>query len=136
MYSLAWIVTAMVLIFIELITISTVCIWFIIGTLAAFGVSYLTNLLWVQILVFAVVSFLAYLITNFVLASRKTTTKIYSDSIVGKVGKVTKKIKENESGEVEVADKKWVAYSNNEIAVGKKVRVLAVDGNKLLVDVE
>ena len=67
---------------------------------------------------------------------RGSTTKVYSDSIVGKVGKVTKKIKENEYGEVEVADKKWTAYSNNEISVGKKVRVLAVEGNKLLVDVE
>ena len=39
MYSLAWIITAMILIFIELVTVSTVCLWFIIGALAAFGVS-------------------------------------------------------------------------------------------------
>lgn len=138
MYSIAWFITFVLLFLVELFTASLVSIWFALGALAAFGVSYLTSNIWLQILVFLVVSFIAYLITNFVLMTFRNngTTKVSSDSIVGKVGTITKNIKDDEYGEVEVAGERWVADSEKEIPVGKKVRVVKSTGNKIIVEQE
>lgn len=138
MYSIAWFITFVLLFLVELFTASLVSIWFALGALAAFGVSYLTSNIWLQILVFLVVSFIAYLITNFILMTFRNngTTKVSSDSIVGKVGTITKNIKDDEYGEVEVAGERWVADSEKEIPVGKKVRVVKSTGNKIIVEQE
>lgn len=138
MYSIAWFITFVLLFLVELFTASLVSIWFALGALAAFGVSYLTSNIWLQILVFLVVSFIAYLITNFILMTFRNngTTKVSSDSIVGKVGTITKNIKNDEYGEVEVAGERWVADSEKEIPVGKKVRVVKSTGNKIIVEQE
>ena len=136
MYSIAWFITFVLLLLVELFTISLVSIWFVLGALAAFGVSYLTSNIWIQILVFLVVSFIAYLLTNLILASIRKEKSISSDSIVGKVGTITKKIKDDEYGVVEVAGKNWVCDSENEIPVGKKVRIVKATGNKLIVEQE
>jgi len=138
MYSIAWFITFILLFLVEVFTASLVCIWFALGALAAFGTSYLTNLLWVQILVFVVVSLIAYLITNFVLMTFRNRSKSYvtTDTIIGKVGTITKKIKNDEYGEVEVAGEKFVADSEKEIPIGKKVRIVKATGTKVIVEQE
>ena len=49
---------------------------------------------------------------------------------------VTKKIGLNEYGEVKVFGNVWTAYSNEEIEVGEKVKILSIEGVKLIVEKE
>ena len=54
------------------------------------------------------------------------------DCIIGFTGVVTEKITNN-GGEVVVDGKRWSAVSTEEISVGSKVEILAIDGVKLQV---
>ena len=138
MYTLTWLITFIVLLFIELITINLVTIWFVIGSLAAMGVSYFTDSFLLQLLVFVVVSTVSLIITRPLIKKFKTYTveATNSDRVLGKIGEVTKKIEENKYGEVKVYGNTWTAYSDQPIDVGEKVRVLKIDGVKLIVEKE
>jgi membrane protein implicated in regulation of membrane protease activity len=59
-----------------------------------------------------------------------------SDKLVGKTCKVTKEIEVGERGYVKVDGKEWSAVSNgkSDLMVGQVVRILAIDGNKLIVE--
>jgi len=138
MYSLAWFITFALLLFVELATQNLVSIWFVLGTLAALGVSYLTGSLLIQILVFIVVSIIALIITRFLVNSFKDydNTPTNSDRVIGKIGEVTKDIKKNQYGQVKVFGEYWPAFSDHSIETGTKVRVLGIDGTKLEVEEE
>ena len=56
--------------------------------------------------------------------------------VIGKIGDVTKKIEDNHYGEVKVFGNTWTAYSDEEIDVGSRVKVLKIDGVKLFVQKE
>ena len=58
------------------------------------------------------------------------------DGEIGKIGDVTKKISPNKYGEVKVFDSVWTAKSDKEIKVGEKVKVLSIEGVKLIVERE
>ena len=59
-----------------------------------------------------------------------------SDRVIGKTGEVIKAISENEYGEVKVFGNVWTATSNQDISVGDKVKVVSIDGVKLIVEKE
>ena len=59
-----------------------------------------------------------------------------SDMVIGKTGVVTKKIEANKYGEVKVFGNIWMATSSDEIDVDNKVRILSIDGVKLIVEKE
>ena len=60
-------------------------------------------------------------------------TKTNIDMIIGKIGIVTKEINELSPGRVKVSGKDWMAVSNSHIDEGKKVRVLKIEGAKIIV---
>ena len=51
-------------------------------------------------------------------------------------GIVTEEIKKNSIGEIKVDGKRWSAISNMKILVGENVKVLKIDGVKLIVEKE
>ena len=55
------------------------------------------------------------------------------DRIIGKQAEVTKEIKPNHYGEVQVFGKVWTATSDDSFDVGDKVIVDSIDGVKLIV---
>ena len=59
-----------------------------------------------------------------------------SDRVIGKVGEVTQKIGRNKYGEVKVYGNTWTASSKQVINVGERVKVLSIDGVKLVVEKE
>ena len=63
----------------------------------------------------------------------KNVTKTNIDIIIGKIGIVTKEINELSPGRVKVSGKDWMAISNSHIDEGKKVRVLKIEGAKIIV---
>lgn len=52
-FTYIWLILAVVLAIIEINTATLVCIWFIIGSLFAFGVSFITQNILLQLLVFS-----------------------------------------------------------------------------------
>jgi len=91
----------------------------------------------VQILIFAIISFIAFLFMRKL--GRKILTKSGGDTNVyalkGKTGIVTKEIPAEGKGFVKVGGEEWTAIEENQqsIETGAKVVVQGIDGNKLIV---
>ena len=134
MTTVSWIIIFLVLIVIEAVTVDLVSIWFAIGALVCSFVALLTEDLFLQLMVFVLVSAITLFCTKgFVnkIKSRKVVPTNL-DRIIGLIGVVTEKITNN-SGEVTVDGKRWSAISAEEISVGSKVEILSIDGVKLSV---
>ena len=136
--AIVWFVAFLILLVIELATVNLVSIWFAIGAVAAMICCAFTDSLWIQALVFIIVSMIALLLTKPLIKKFKGFKVIptNSDRVIGKVGEVTKKIEKNKYGEVKVFGNVWTATSEKPIALGSKVKVLAIDGVKLIVEKE
>lgn len=91
----------------------------------------------VQILIFAVCSFIAFLfmrkLGKKVLAHPGEDTNVFA--LKGKNGFITKEIPPEGKGYVKVGGEEWVAIeeSNQSVELGAKITILGVDGNKLIV---
>lgn len=135
---IAWFVAFVVLLFIEIITVNLVTIWFAIGSLAALVTSFFIDSFAIQIIVFLVVSVVALIATKPIMKKFKgfQITPTNSDRVIGKVGEVTKKIEKNKYGEVRIFGNTWTAYCDQELDVGEKVKVLEIEGVKLIVKKE
>lgn len=128
-----WLMIFIVLVIIELSTVNLVSVWFALGAIAAFLVSFLIDDITIQISVFVAVSFITLLLTKkFVKRIRgREPEPTNLDRVVGKEGIVTEEITKLQPGEVKVDGKKWSALATKKIVVGKKVEVLSIDGVKL-----
>ena len=131
--SFTWMIIFIVLILIELATVSLVSIWFAIGALVSFIVSLYVEDITVQIAVFVAVSAVSLLLTKKIVKKLRTREpeKTNLDRVIGKIGIVTEEITKLEPGEVKVDGKKWSAISSKKIKVGSKVEILSIDGVKL-----
>ena len=70
-------------------------------------------------------------------AFRKTDIEATnSDRVIGKSGEVIKEISNNEYGEVKVFGNVWTATSKQNLSVGDKVKVISIEGVKLIVEKE
>ena len=136
--ALLWFVSFIILLFIELVTVNLVTIWFALGALAAMIVSLFVDSYIIQIVVFIIVSIVSLAGTKAVVKKFKSfrTTPTNSDMVIGKSGVVTKKIENNKYGEVKVYSNIWTATSDCEIDVGTKIKVLSIEGVKLIVEKE
>jgi membrane protein implicated in regulation of membrane protease activity len=91
-----------------------------------------------QIIVFAVLSFIAFLsmrkLGKKLLTTPSSETNVYA--LKGKTGIVTKAIPEHGKGYVKVGGEGWsaIAQNNEEIPINTKVTVIEVEGNKLVVE--
>lgn len=139
-----WVLVAIAFAIAEVATLSLTMIWFTIGALCAFGLSYITESLTIQIAVFAIISFLLLFIATKKLikmdrdknnthwASIDTNT----DALIGKKAFVTKKITPEEAGVIKVRGEDWSAIccdSNLTIEEGEAVIIESVEGVKLVV---
>jgi len=135
---IGWFIAFVILLIIELVTVNLVTIWFAIGAVAAIITTIFTDSILIQSIVFVVVSVIALLITKPLIKKFKKfeVEPTNSDRVIGKVGDVTKKIEKNKYGEVKVYGNTWTASSKGVIEVGERVRVLSIDGVKLIVEKE
>lgn len=134
--SVYWIVLFLVLLFIELATVNLVSIWFAIGAMVAFITSFFTDSVLIQLLVFVIVSIITLFITLPLVKkarNKEKTVPTNLDRVIGKKAEVTKAIKPNHYGEVEVFGNVWTAISDDTFQVGDKVIVDRIDGVKLIV---
>ena len=131
-----WLVLFVILSLIELATVNLVSIWFAVGSLITTFASLATDNLMVHLAVFTISSILLLLLTKpFVKKiKRREVVPTNLDRVIGKVGVVTEKIEKDGIGEVKVLGKRWSAYSNKEIEVNRKIKVLSINGVKLKVE--
>ena len=135
---LIWFIVFLIMLVIEIVTVNLVSIWFDIGALSAMLTAYFTESIVIQIVVFIVVSILTLIITKPLVKKFKgfDITPTNSDRVIGKTGEVTKSIGKNNYGEVKIFGNTWTATSKEELKVGDKVKVLSIDGVKLIVEKE
>ena len=135
---LVWLGVGLLAVVLELLTASAlVSIWFAVGACAAALVSLLDFSIGIQIAVFVIMSFLSMLIVRPVAARylRGNVVRTNADRYIGEKGIVTKKITSNDWGDVKIQGTIWHAVSveDEEIEEGSRVKVVAIEGAKLLV---
>lgn len=134
-----WLMAFIILVVMEFLTMGLTTIWFAIGALAAFFASLFGATLWVQIILFLVIS-LVVLVVYRPLAvkyvnSRRTRTNV--DDLLGKEAKVTERIDNiNQTGRVVLNGMDWSARTTigGTIDVDTIVKVIEVQGVKLIVE--
>ena len=133
-----WIVLAGVFFVIEAFTIGFLVFWFGIGAILAMIVSFFTDSLLIQTLVFLISSTVLLFFTrpfvNKFSENKETQTNAFS--IIGKKGIVTKTIDPiTGQGQIKVGSEVWSAKSKNEVKIekGYEVEVLEIDGVKAVV---
>ena len=141
LFSVFWLVLAIVLGVIEAVTFQMVAIWFGLGALAAIIPSLLGANIWVQFVVFLIVSVAALIGTRpfvkKVLKLRQVHTN--ADSLIGQVGLVVTDSVEGEitSGRIVVSSQEWAACTEDGMALRKGDRVLVkkIEGVRLVVEI-
>ena len=133
-----WFVMVLVLSFIELITVSLVTVWFVASAIVAWILSFFGVSFDVQFAVFVVLGIILLITTRKQLTNwlNKTKHKTNLDRVLEMTGVVTKKIPKNDVGEVKVDGKRWTAVSDSVIEEGKVVKILRIEGVKLVVEEE
>ena len=135
---LIWLGVGLLAVVLEIITATAlVSIWFAVGACAAALVSLLDFSIGIQIAVFVIMSFVSMLIVRPVASHylRGNIVRTNADRYIGEKGIVTRKITANDWGEVKVQGTIWHAVSvdDGEIEEGNNVKVVAIEGAKLLV---
>lgn len=131
-----WFILFLALLFLELITINLVTIWFAMGAIGGLITASITDNIIIQIVVFIIVSVIALLITKPLVAKfrKRKITPTNLDRVIGKTGIVTKEISKDSYGEVKVEGSIWTAKSAKKIKEKSQVKVLKIEGVKLLVE--
>lgn len=133
-----WFIAFIILVLIEFVTVDLVSIWFAFGSIAAMMCSFFVESMVIQLGVFIIVSLICLIITKPLV--RKFKNGIFiptnSDRVIGKEALVIKEIDKDKYGEVKVLGSIWTACCDEKVTEGTKVKVLAIDGVKLIVKVE
>ena len=138
---LFWLVMLVVFLILEASTVALVSLWFAAGALAAMIAAMLGGPLWLQILLFIIVSgvLLAALrpIAKKLMAPGKKATNL--DAVIGSRGIVLEEIDNIQAtGRVKLGAMEWSARSTNgeKIAAGTQVTVAKIEGVKVFVTPE
>lgn len=135
-----WLIALAVFLVIEIITLGLATIWFAGGALAAFLAAVLQAPLFVQFLLFAVVSLMLLIFTRPVVERHLNNSreKTNVNSMIGKEGKVTEVIDNfNQTGTVLINGLEWTARSSKEdIVIPKDARIIVrqVEGVRAIVE--
>ena len=136
--AIIWLGLTVVFLIAEACTVTVISLWFAAGSLVAMAMALLGGAVWLQILVFLVVSAIALtalrpLVRKY-LTPKLTATNI--DSVIGSVGIVTAAIDNiGAAGQVKLNGMEWTARSTSglPIAAGTRVRVDKIEGVKVFV---
>ena len=136
--AIIWLVLTVLFLIAEASTVTVITLWFAAGSLVAMVMALAGSAIWLQVLVFVVVSAIALtalrpLVRKY-LTPKLTATNI--DSVIGSIGIVTTAIDNiGAIGQVKLNGMEWTARSTsgNPIAAGTKVRVDKIEGVKVFV---
>ena len=134
-----WLILIIVLVIIELATMGLTTIWFATGAVVAMIASVIGVPVWLQIILFILVSFIMLLFTRPVAVKHfnKERIKTNVETMVGKQAIVVSEIDNLQGiGRVMVDGVEWTGRSLDKkvtFSVGEVVVVVLVEGNKLIV---
>ena len=137
-FALVWLVLLVVFIMAEASTVTVVSLWFAVGALTAMVAALLGAELWLQAVLFAVVSVVLLCALRPIVRKYFTPklTKTNVDALVGTTGRVTEKIDNTLSqGRVKLGAMEWSARSTagETVEEGTLVRVDRIEGVKVFV---
>lgn len=134
-----WLGILVAAVIVEVCTTQMVSVWFAIGALASFFVALAgVEQIWIQIVVFVIVSATAVIVTRPLVKKmvNRKAEPTNADMVIGKTGVVIETIDNlASSGLVKVAGAVWTARSQDDSVIGEneKVIVKEISGVKLLV---
>lgn len=135
-----WLGVVLLLSVIEMATADLITIWFIASGIVTLIVSFFDIPFVAQVGIFVVLGTVLLITTRKTLVEKmnKNKQKTNLDRVVGMEGVVTEKITKHNPGEVKVDGKKWTAISNDgkNISEGKNVKIIKIEGVKLIVEEE
>ena len=140
MYTMLWFIILITLIVIEVATADAlVTIWFIPAALISLIVTAFTDVSFMtQCILFFLISVLTFVLlkpqaSKYLRGNRIATN---ADRVIGKHTKLIKNITESELGEVRINGVVWNATTLNNSSISKDtlVKIVAIDGSKLIVE--
>lgn len=134
-----WIGIAIIFGIVEGATMGLVTIWFTIGAGAAAVAAAFDASIFVQIIIFIVVSFVLLIFTRPIMKKKLKVGKEKNnvDQYVGEIGMVIEDIKPFHQGRIRLKSLEWAAVGDNpEIGIveGKEVKVVRIEGVKAIVE--
>ncbi len=133
-----WIVMTVIFLIIEALTVSLVTIWFAGGAILTVVLSFFVDSFTIQVVFWIISSTLLLIFTKPMLSKNIDKQKIKTnvDSLIGKTGFVTSPAKKFETGQAKVMSQVWTIKSSNneELDIGDEIRVVSVEGVKLIVE--
>ena len=132
-----WLIIAVAFGIAELMTISLTLVWFSIGALILMVLSTVIESIIIQIVLFAVISITLLVIFTKYFVDKDKSFK-YNTNLQGieqKTGVVKEEIPSYSTGIVTLTGEDWTAISedNEKIEVGQLVKVIRIEGVKLVV---
>lgn len=137
---LVWLGLFLVALIVEAVSEALLSIWFAAGALVCLGISFIPGCpLWVQIIVFLVVSLIAFLVLRpfFSKILKRKITRTNSDSLVGSQIVILKDGDSLKPAEASFRGLSWAAIplkEENKLTRGMIATIVAIDGNKLIVE--
>lgn len=133
-----WLVLVIVLSFVEIATVSLVSIWFVASGIVAMILSFFIEDTAIITTIFILLGIFLLVISRPIVNKlrSKDNEKTNLDRIIGETAIVTEDIKKNVVGEVKIDGKRWSAVSKEKCLKGDTVKVLKIDGVKLIVEKE
>ena len=136
-----WLIIAGVCLIIEIATIGFLLFWFAVAALITCILSLFIHNVIIQTAIFIIISVILIFLTKPLTdkITKKDQTVTNSNSIIGKEAIVTKEIntKANVIGQIKIGGDTWSATTcnfSNVIPVGSTVKILQIDGVKLIVE--
>lgn len=137
--AIVWVIAAVILALIEAATTSLTSLWFVGGALVAAVAAMLGAGVFLQVIIFLLISIILLILTRPVLKKKMQVEKERTNvnALVGKPAKVTKEIRRLEAGEAKVNGLIWMAvafYPDRVYPVGSEVTIIRVEGVRLIVE--
>ena len=133
-----WVSVAVASLIVEIMTVASMSsIWFTVGALVALLLEMLGVSNEIQIITFIFVSILTLIFIRPLAANyfRGNVVPTNNDRMIGKVFKVSEKITADKWGSIIISGIPWSAVEVDDLEVnaGEKVKIIAIEGVKLIV---
>ena len=135
-----WLIAFILFVVGEAVTVGLVAIWFAVGALGALAAAALGGGLWLQIVIFLLLSALSLMLLKPLsrrwMAGHKAA-RTNADRVIGETALVTEDIDNTmATGQVQVDGQIWTARSAHGVVIpaGSRVKVLSIQGVKVMVE--
>ena len=134
-----WLAIGLLFLIIEIMSAGFLFLSFVIGAIVTGLFARLFPSLPAQVIIFSITTIITFLFmkrfANFLLKPAEVSPSNV-DALIGQTGKVTRIIEPDKKGYVKVASEEWSAISENQndtIQVGELVKIIRLEGNKVVV---